>query len=356
MASLRKKVDGRFYIDYVLGGERKRLPVPDPKNGRATRDPAWAQEFFADWERDVFLPAVERVREDKAGAPVAVASLEQLVKWYLTNYLPGRVRLSSIELSTACLRHLTDWAKANGVTEPESLTAGAVDSFRGYLVGKDLSATRVHIVMQVLRSCVRAGINMGKVSEVNIASWPKTQSQPKERHVLSEAELTAFITQALESKYGDAMVWQALTGMRTSDVLGLKRSSIQGNVLTLRQIKSGSPLTRRLSPELLAIVQRQPKRGPLVFTLSNGRAIYPCAYKREFVAVRDACGLPLSVCPKMLRHTFATLMARRRVNWQVISKLLGHTDPTVTFRMYQHSSLDDQAEATDWLESQVLRP
>lgn len=47
------------------------------------------------------------------------------------------------------------------------------------------------------------------------------------------------------------------------------------------------------------------------------------------------------ISPHDLRHTYATLMLRRGVQLEVVSKLLGHADPVITLRVYRKVGSDE---------------
>lgn len=47
------------------------------------------------------------------------------------------------------------------------------------------------------------------------------------------------------------------------------------------------------------------------------------------------------ISPHDLRHTYATLMLRRKVSLEVVSKLLGHADPVITLKVYRKVMSDE---------------
>ena len=61
------------------------------------------------------------------------------------------------------------------------------------------------------------------------------------------------------------------------------------------------------------------------------------------------CGRPLAIavkrCIYCLRHTFATMLARKKVHPKVAQKLLRHTDIRLTLDIYTHADADDQTRA-----------
>ena len=64
-------------------------------------------------------------------------------------------------------------------------------------------------------------------------------------------------------------------------------------------------------------------------------------------AVVDDASLkdPRSIKFHTLRHTAATQWRRHGIDFEVISRRLGHADPGFTMRVYQHVLSGDQTEA-----------
>lgn len=51
-----------------------------------------------------------------------------------------------------------------------------------------------------------------------------------------------------------------------------------------------------------------------------------------------------------LRHAFATDLLRKGASLKTVSELLGHSDPGITAKVYQHVSASEQKEAINLLE------
>lgn len=51
-----------------------------------------------------------------------------------------------------------------------------------------------------------------------------------------------------------------------------------------------------------------------------------------------------------LRHTFATQLFAQKVDVKIISKLLGHSEVSITYNVYIHLMQEELPEATDSLD------
>lgn len=82
----------------------------------------------------------------------------------------------------------------------------------------------------------------------------------------------------------------------------------------------------------------------LVFTSKFGGSLDQSNVRREFYAILEIAGLP-----KMrfhdLRHTAASLMLNNGIPVIVLSKILGHSKPSVTLDIYGHLYNEMQDEA-----------
>ena len=90
---------------------------------------------------------------------------------------------------------------------------------------------------------------------------------------------------------------------------------------------------------------------PYVMTTSAKNVIKPRQLDQMFRRIATATGLPEEKIYGVhsLRHTFATLLLSNDVDIKTVSKLLGHSDVTITYNTYIHVIKEQEAKALDAL-------
>ena len=186
--------------------------------------------------------------------------------------------------------------------------------------------------------------------QTNPARSVKRNPRPKLTRFLSREEICRL--HRVLDRYGRARpsrVQQAdvirlllLTGCRRGEILALRWQDVDGDTLTLVDAKTGA---RRvfLNTPARAILERQPRSASeYVFPspLDPGRPL--SSNLRLWYSVRREAGIE-DVRLHDLRHTFASHAVLQGVPLPVVSRLLGHKQPSMTLR-YAHVS-DRETEA-----------
>ncbi len=142
------------------------------------------------------------------------------------------------------------------------------------------------------------------------------------------------------------------TGLRRSDLLGLKWSSVNRREGWIRVLmgKTGEeatiPISQACATALEECWRRRPKAGDrrvvkiqnetdrlaLVFVTEDGTPTTEITLKRTFKIAKQLAGIERRFRFHDLRHTFGSTAASQGVSLQVIQKALGHTTPAMTAR------------------------
>jgi integrase/recombinase XerD len=178
---------------------------------------------------------------------------------------------------------------------------------------------------------------------------------PRQPRLLPETLTVAEVERLLEAApnvRGRALLELLYAaGLRVSEALGLDREDLSTDGGFVRVIGKGNKerlvpvgeialdwLARWLTeerPALLALHHVEPARGGPIFLGDRGRRF---ARQQAFGLVRGTArraGLPDSVSPHTLRHSFATHLLEGGADLRIVQELLGHASISTT-QLYTH--------------------
>jgi integrase len=199
----------------------------------------------------------------------------------------------------------------------------------------------------------------------------------KEMQVLTETQVTQFLIAAENSRYKALYHLAITTGMRYSELIGLKWTDVDWEKRTIkiqRQLqylphkgyKFTEPKTRSgtrtimIGETTLKILNEHHKKYAhkdqsgenLVFINGIGTQIYFKRFYKDFKRVLRNAELP-EIRFHDLRHTAATLMISNGIPVLIVYKILGHSQHSVTMNVYAHASVEMQSEAAKLMENLV---
>lgn len=186
-------------------------------------------------------------------------------------------------------------------------------------------------------------------------------------YTLEQAARFFAVADAEGERTGQVLAFLLLTGMRRGEALGLRWAAVElgGKVPAARvdvqrtvsgsRVIEGPPKTRNarrvvpLSVEAVALLTRVRERtaeehaalyldappSPYGFPSLKGSGYDPSNFTRVMRRVCASAGVPV-LAVHDLRHTFASLAALRGVRIEILSRILGHSDPAFTLRQYRH--------------------
>lgn len=272
----------------------------------------------------------------------------------------------------------------------QELSAKDLDALYAALLRSGLSMTtvrQVHAVLgKMLHDAERKGLVPRNVSRLaNAPSMAAARSRGPEIRVWSPTELSTFLTSIAGNRNEAMLRLLAMTGLRRSEVIGLRWSDVQfehrrltvnqAAVLVDGEEALDAPKTRRsrrvvdLDDETLLLLQRhranQRERhlrlgviasaSDRVFTNDVGEPLRPDSVGQAFGRLVDAAGLP-KIRLHDLRHTHASQLLMAGVNAKVVSERLGHASVSFTLDVYGHVMPGQQAAAAATAASLVAAP
>lgn len=134
-----------------------------------------------------------------------------------------------------------------------------------------------------------------------------------------------------------------LRGLPFVDLAYLRKSDLQGNVITYRRRKTGRQLSVTLTPEtagLLRLYMNRDESSPYLFSILTSNEGTEEAYREYQLALRNfnrrlevlgrTLGLGAQLSSYTARHTWATVAYHCEIHPGIISEAMGHSSITVT--------------------------
>jgi integrase len=230
----------------------------------------------------------------------------------------------------------------------------------------------IHLIIRgALKDAVKRGMLTHNVGAV--AHAPRLRSIPKhEAQAWTAAQLQAFLHAAGGHRLFPALWVAANTGVRRSELLGLRWGDIDLDKATMSINRAlvaigyeltesrGKTANSRRSIDLDATtvdvltawrtwqsterLAAHLKPTDRVFTGTDGQDVHPHAISQAFERIARRAGVPV-VRFHDLRHTHATLLIKEGVPVKVVSERLGHATTAFTMETYQHVLPGMQADA-----------
>jgi integrase len=264
-----------------------------------------------------------------------------------------------------------------GNIKPDKLKPAHFHELYHEILSDKLSSTSIRKLHTIVVNALNRAVTWGKISR-NVAAvveLPKKKRTTFE--VWNEQQLDTFLAEAKDSIYYVLFHVAANTGMRQSELLGLKWSDVdfenktisvrqaltldEGGGYSINNTKSvSSERSIALFPDTVELlkqhydqqlIQKQQagelyKDRGLVFQTSTGKPIVPQHVRRVFQRILKRLqvkwtngSLPVHV-PIIrfhdLRHTHATLLLKKGVHPKIVQERLGHSSITMTLDTYSH--------------------
>ena len=203
--------------------------------------------------------------------------------------------------------------------------------------------------LAVLRQIMSAAIAAGHVGTDPVAGVKPNPRRKMTRFLSAEeiARLHRTLDRLVEERpsrrpQADVIRLLLLTGCRKSEILTLRWSEVDGDMLRLAEAKTG-PRTVWLSEAAQAVIARQPRTGSaFVFPSPRDPAETQSRHLSLWHRARREAGIE-DVRLHDLRHTVASQAVAHGVPLPTVARMLGHTQPSMTLR-YAHVG-DREVEA-----------
>jgi integrase/recombinase XerD len=218
-----------------------------------------------------------------------------------------------------------------------------------YLQKLDSRTVARHLV--TIRHFFRFAFTEGIIQEdaaINIQSPKFRQALPDFLSVEEVDRLLAQPDTNTTSGLRDKAMIELLysTGLRVSELCGLKTADLQMETGCLRCIGKGNkerlvPVGRRALQSVQEYLKKSrpeilgEKTSPYLFASRTGRAMNRIMFWKLLGAYGRKAGLRRTLSPHMLRHSFATHLLDRGADLRSVQIMLGHADIATT-QIYTH--------------------
>jgi integrase len=255
------------------------------------------------------------------------------------------------------------------------------DSLFHPIHGRGLSAKSVYAVHLIIRGSLDDALRRGLVPRnvAKIARAPKQRAlQRIEGLSLTDEELRQLLRTAAGHRFFPILWLDAMTGMRRSEVLGLKWPDIdvkkrrlalnRGLVAVgyeVHQTRGKTKTSRRsidLDDTTVSVLEGWrafqmaefaavgiDNAEQWVFTDGDGDPIHPHALYEAFRRIVRRSGVP-TIRFHDLRHTHGSLLIKEGIPVKVVSERLGHANIAFTMQTYQHLLPGMQSDAARTVE------
>jgi site-specific recombinase XerD len=264
-----------------------------------------------------------------------------------------RMRKLNPKTQTAYIRAVRNFTKYLG-RSPDTATVEDLRNYQLHLVDAGTSPISVNAAITGLKFFFDITLERTAV----MARMQPLRVPQKLPVVLSREEVGRLIAACGNLKHQTALALAYGTGLRASEVSGLKVSDIDSERMILRveQGKGRKDRNAMLSPVLLERLRFWWKVARAQGKMLDGGWLFPGLNPLESLSTRQlnraihaaarVAGIDKRVSMHTLRHSFATHLLNHGADLRAIQELLGHASLSTTQR-YTHVSIDHLLKVYD---------
>lgn len=294
--------------------------------------------------------------ENEARVPTGHMTVEEAAKaWLAQQVAYGTIAASTAEKKRGHLANLVAWV---GQKDVDRVTTSDLRRlFDAMLAGDGPSG----------RQCGRTYVRMVQTTVAGLFAWCErtgvathdptrgvalAKADTPERRALTREQTEGLIRACQPPDRHEAGLLLALmAGLRRSECCALLWSDVDlgRHTVRVRGTKTeASDAVVPISPRLAGILASMPRSGPTVMAGPHGEPTEPHAFSHWWRLHRAGYGLDGYTLHE-LRHTFVTRLAENGVHPAAMAKLVRHSDPRTTLKIYTHVRAEDLSWAVDGL-------
>jgi integrase len=226
----------------------------------------------------------------------------------------------------------------------------------------DMKPATVWTELLMLRTMINWGVKHKLYTEEHKPYiWLPSKGNPRKR-VMDESEIQRFVNHAKHPHLKLFFIIALATGARSTAILELTwdRVDFEKGEIDFMKPEAIDPMQKLVRKNRAVVGMDMVVRVALMEAYEANTSDYVIEWnskpiKRISKAFRQCCvdaGLE-GIHPHIIRHSCATFGLERGVPIEVVSKLLGHSDPSITYQIYAHATPKMLAQATNHIDGLI---
>lgn len=254
--------------------------------------------------------------------------------------------LGEMDVAKLTTKRIRDWHIALG-TAPKLTRSSSSGNDRKTTPIDPIDAARArrataNRTLTILKAALNRAYQDGRAASAD--AWRKVkpfkEADAPIEHFLSDDECVRLVN-ACNGSFRDLVRAALLTGCRYGELTRLRYEDFhpEGGTVTVQFSKAGKPRHVGLTDEGRALFDRLTTgraRRDRIFVRDDGNVWGASHQQRPIEAASARARIEPSATFHILRHTYASSLARRGVPMAVIAAQLGHADTRMTERHYAH--------------------
>ena len=245
-----------------------------------------------------------------------------MVRIHLYQHPIARVKLSGLNQD-----HLSDYMKCK----------------------RHLAASTRQRLLSILKHVGNEGVRLRVLRHNPVSDFKPPRQEHRELDILTANQIRQLLKSVEGHRYELIVVLGATCGVRVGEALGtrwedvdLQRGTIEikrtvwRSTVLLPKTKTSRRTIKLPQRAIEALSRRYNKTSGYLCPTRSGKPTADSNFHNEWKKILVNAGLPRETTFHALRHGAASLLLGQNVPIPVVSKYLGHSNPSTTMRVYAH--------------------
>ena len=336
----RKKPNG-FGSVYELKDGRRRKPWVARITTGWTKDGKQKRQIIGYFESSKEALQALVLHQVSPVSPKANSTLEEIYEgWAKSKY--NRISKSTADNYRAAWKYLSEYKKSTFRDLKTSHFQEIIDKY----------SYRSESTLQKIKALLTMLYNYAMADDIVDRNYAEYIELPKkdidEKEIFSDKEIS-ILEENMHVKWVDTILIMIYSGMRISEMINLTKKDIDlENKIITGGVKTDAGKNRiiPIHEKIYSFIEkRYNETDEYIIPNTIGKPYDPNHYrKRYYYPTLKKLGIR-ELNPHTCRHTFASLMARAKVDPLLIQRILGHTDYAFTANTYTHPEILELKDA-----------